>query len=263
MSSTDQPADDSAHKALPTLVEALKLGMSGPGEQRLYRTGKLPGLFAARTGTAGAAAALAVRDGYVEVVRTETKGKTATDWVRVTAKGIDLVMQRESPTRAMDELRAALQLTKDGLPAWIVQIRQGLQELANRCIEQVTATARRLEALSERIEQALEQAEAAAPKVPPDAADAFPWAQEVLTYLDRRRETGVDGACPLPELYTTIRCRHGDLSVLDYHTGLRRLHDRGLVKLIPFDGTDPLPQPEYALLDGACVYYYVSRGGAR
>lgn len=246
-------------KVQQALVEALKLGMSAIGEQRLFRTGKLPGLFAARTGVVAEAATLAVSDGYLEVVRTENKGKVSIDWVRVTAKGADLVMQRESPIRAMDELRAALQLTRDGLPAWLAELRNGLHDLSAKLIEQVSGMAQRLETLSTRIQDALDRTEATAPKVPPSAADTFPWAQEVLTYLNRRRETGLDGPCPMPELFASVRTRHAQLAVQDFHTGLRRLHDRGLLKLVPFEGLEPLPQPEYALLSGASVYYHVSR----
>ncbi|MBM4071834.1 MAG: hypothetical protein FJ271_23345 [Planctomycetes bacterium] len=254
-----QPVEAGSDKVLHTLVEALKQGMAEECEQRLYRNPKFSGLFAARSGVAGEAAALAVRDGYLDIVRTESKGKSSVDWVRITPKGVDLVMQRESPVRAMDELRAALQLTSDGLPAWLAQFRKDLQELSGKFLDQVTALSKRLDSLSDRIEEALDRTQESTPRVPAGTVESYPWAQDVLTYLNRRRESGIDGPCPLPELFGSLRARHEDLSVQDFHTGLRRLHDRALVKLIPFDGTAPLPQPEYALLDGACVYYHVGR----
>lgn len=251
-----QSASDKVQRAL---VEALKQGMAAACEQRLFRSGKLAGLFAGRNGVAGEAATLALSDGYLEIVRTESKGKFPVEWVRVTPKGVELVLQRESPARAMDELRDALQLTSVGLPAWMMQLRQGLQELSSKLTEQVMALSKRLETLSDRIQEALDRTQETTPKVPSGTAESYPWAQDVLTYLNRRRESGLDGPCPLPELFGSLRARHAGLSVQDFHTGLRRLHDRALVKLIPFDGADPLPQPEYALLDGACVYYHVGR----
>ncbi len=58
------------------LVEALHQALARGDEQRLYKSGKLEGLFPRRTGAAGDAAALALRDGLLEPLRTETKGKT-------------------------------------------------------------------------------------------------------------------------------------------------------------------------------------------
>src|SRR5436309_3448963 len=114
-------------KVTAILLEALRQGAAAGGEQRLYRSGKLPGLFAGRTTVHSELASQAVRDGLLEVVRTETKGK-----------------------------------------------------------------------------------------------------EESLT-------------------------------VKDFHVGLRRLHDRGALRLLPFEGPEGPPEPEYALLDGAAMYYFAAR----
>src|SRR5258707_4101382 len=53
------------------LLTALKLALAEPGEHRLYRGGKLAGLFASRNGPAGDAAALALRDGLFGICRSE------------------------------------------------------------------------------------------------------------------------------------------------------------------------------------------------
>src|SRR5689334_8189984 len=58
------------------LLEALKTGAASPDEQRLYRRGKLPGLFEQRTRLAGEIATQAVQDGLLEITRVETVGKT-------------------------------------------------------------------------------------------------------------------------------------------------------------------------------------------
>jgi hypothetical protein len=246
-------------KIKDVLLDALKQGMAEPGEQRLYRSGKLPGLFAGRTSANGEAATQALRDGFLEVVRTETKGKTVTEWVRVTQKGVDFLLSNESPVRAMDELRAALQMTQEGIPEWMAPIRQTLQELGSRLTEQVQAVTHRLETLSERVLEAMRRADAAATQVPEAAVNSTPWSLEAVAYLDRRREGGLLGSCPLPELFASLRAKCPELTIKEYHDGLRRLQDRSVVRLLPFDGPNELPEPEYALLDGAAVYYYVAR----
>src|SRR4051794_25908874 len=75
-------------KVTETLLVALKEGLARPGEHRLYKSGKLDGLFPGRSGANTEAAARALREGLIETVRTETKGKTIIDWVRVTPKAV-------------------------------------------------------------------------------------------------------------------------------------------------------------------------------
>src|SRR5262245_384539 len=95
----------SRDKVTDALVDALKLALTGPPEQRLYRSGKLDGLFPGRAGTNAEAAALALRDGLLEVVRTETRGKSSFDWVRLTPRGVEFLHERESPVAALHDLR--------------------------------------------------------------------------------------------------------------------------------------------------------------
>jgi len=250
----------SADKTTQALIDALKQAMAQPGEHRLYKSGKLAGLFPGRTGVNLEAAAQSLRDGFLEVVRTETKGKTPVEWVRLTQKGVDFLLSHESPVRAMDELREALQMTKEGLPAWLAQIRRGFQEQSDKVVDEVKSVLAKLESLSVRIAAALQRAEESAAKLPAEAAAAFPWAQEALAYLDRRREGGAPSPCPLPDLFAAILAKDHDLTMNAFHSGLLSMQDRGVLKLLPFAGPpEEIPEPEYALLDGATMCYYVSR----
>src|SRR5262249_36544904 len=106
------------------LLGALKRALAEPGDQRLYRGGKLAGLFASRHGPAGDAAATAIREGLFEVVRTETKGKFTTEWVRLTPKGVDYLHDHESPLAVLRELRTALNTTQAGVPVFLGQMQQ-------------------------------------------------------------------------------------------------------------------------------------------
>lgn len=249
----------SDNKTIEAILAAIKQGMSERGEQRLFRSGKLPGLFPGRSGITTAAAAEAVRDGLIEIVRSETKGKLSTDWVRVTPKGIEFLVSRESPTRAMDELRAELRATQEGIPLWLAQIRQTLNELGKRLTDEAQRISHRLEKLSERVEEGLKRAKENSPRIPDTAAAAFPWVLDAVAYLDRRKQSGISSRCSLPELFTGLSEKDVNLTLSTFHAGLRHLHDRGLVRLVPFDGPGELPEPEYALLDGPSVFYYAAR----
>ena len=87
----------STDRVMEVLLQALKSAQARPEEQRLYRSGKLAGLFGSRVGPSGEAAARALREGLLEVVRTETKGKTVLDWVRLTPAGVEFIHDNESP----------------------------------------------------------------------------------------------------------------------------------------------------------------------
>jgi len=64
----------------------------------------------------------------------------------------------------------------------------------------------------------------------------------------------------MPELFNAVRQKHTDLSVTDFHDRLRRLRDRKALSLLPFTGPpSELPEPEYALLEGATLLYYITR----
>jgi hypothetical protein len=246
-----------------TLVEALKQALAGDGEQRLYRAGKLEGLFPGRAGSGGTAAAQALREGLLEVVRTEVKGKTAIDWVRLTPRGVEFLHERESPVRALEDVRSALRTNQQAVPVWLAEMRDGLQALDERLAADARKWLQRLHALERRVDEALRRLEEATPLLPPELAAAHPWSVDALNYLDRRRQAaGASPApepCPLPELFAALTGQHPGLSVSAFHEGLRRLHDRRVLRLHPAGSRADLPQPEYALLDGAAVLYYAAR----
>jgi hypothetical protein len=247
-------------KATETLLDSLKQAMLASGDQRLFKSGKLDGLFPSKAGLNATAAAQAIRDNLLEVVRTETKGKITIEWVRITPKGVELVHHHESPTRAMDELQHALQATLDGVPVWMSGIRQELQALGNRLTEEVQNVCHRLEVLSQRVTEALGKTDSHVAPLPGDLMASIPWGVAVLDYLAKRRTGGAANDCLLPEVFRAVREQQPALTVKDFHDGLRRLHDRGALRLLPYTGAhEALPEPEYALPDGNVLYYSVAR----
>ncbi|HLJ94661.1 MAG TPA: hypothetical protein VKU02_15855 [Gemmataceae bacterium] len=247
-------------KLTEILVDALKLALAEPGEQRLFKSGKLPGLFAGKTGLNAEAAARALRDGLLEVVRTEAKGKTTAEWVRITPRAMEFLHQQESPVQALKDLRTILQTNQEAIPLWLSEMQHQLQSLGHHLAEEAQRWTHRLDALGEQVEAALRRAEAAGPQLPNGMAAETPWAVDALAYLDHRRTGGAAKDCPLPELFAALRDRHTDLSLNAFHEGLRRLHDRHALQLLPFTGSpSEMTEPEYALLDGPNLFYFVSR----
>jgi hypothetical protein len=150
-------------------------------------------------------------------------------------------------------------MTQDGIPVWMGELRKELQAMGQRLTEEAGKITRRIDALSLRVIDELDRARAAAPKLPADIAGIVPWGPQALDYLDKRKATGVVNYCPLPELFAALRQIQAELTITDFHAGLRRLHDRGVLRLLPYEGPDEVPEPEYMLLDGVATYYYVTR----
>ncbi len=243
-----------------TLMTALKEALLDPGgEHRLFKSGKLEGLFPGKTGSAGEAAARAKRDGLFEVVRTETKGKTVLDWVKLTPRGVEFVHAQESPVHALHELRDTLRANQHAVPIWLDDMRAHLAALDQRLALDAQKWVQRLTALTLRVEATLKSLEDAKPAIPPELTAAKPWIIDAVNYLDRRRESGAQGDCPLPELFNALAPLHSTLSIGAFHDGLKQLRERRVLRLSPAARLTDLPRPEFALLRDGEVLYYAAR----
>ncbi len=114
------------------LLAALKQALAAGAEQRLVKSGKLDGLFPGRVGAAGAAAARALDEGLLEVVRTEVRGKAEFEWVRLTPRGVEFLHEHESPVHALHELRDTLRANQQAIPVWLADIRAAASR--TRCV---------------------------------------------------------------------------------------------------------------------------------
>ena len=242
------------------LVAALRQALAGPEEHRLYRAGKLDGLFANRVGVAGAAAARALAEGLLSPTRTETRGKIHIEWVRLTPSGVDFLHQHESPVRALEEVRHALRANREALPEWLADMRATLAAVDERLAADARKWTERLDGLTRRVEDALRRLESERPLLPPEVGDAYPWSVDALNYLDRRKTGGALSDCPLPELFAALSRTHPGLSVGPFHEGLRPpARPPGAPPPPRRRRHDPPTHPEFALFDGGrrC---YTTRG---
>lgn len=234
------------------LLEALKAGALHAGEMRLYQRGRLPGLFGQRTRLNAEVAAEAIGEGWLEQTRTETVGKATVEWVRVTRKGLDHLLRSESPARALDELRSVLALNQQGIPAWVAEMHGRLDALTSAFAAEIAAIRERLDHLADRVGTSLDHLEAPAP-------NTIRWIQDALAIMHERQQVGLGERCVLADLFTSLKEKHGDLTIRDFHQGLKRMHEQRLLTLLPDLPNGAAPGPECALLDGPVVYYYVGR----
>lgn len=240
------------------LLEALRRGLADTGEHRLFKSGKLDGLFPAKTGPSGDAAAEALREGFLERVRTEVKGKISIDWVRLAPLGVDYIYRHDSPRAVLEEMRGLMSEAKSGVPGWLQAILQELQTLSKTFGDEMLRYLKRIDALTKRVEEALRRVDAGVPMLAEPMQALIPWGHDALVYLDRRKQTGTTEPCPLPELYAAVRKGH-TLTISDFQKGLKRLADNRALTLLPFAGNGHIPEPEFAMPDGAHMLYLASR----
>jgi hypothetical protein len=241
------------------LVETLARAVAVPGEHRLYRSGKLDGLFPGKTGFSAEAAQRAVREGLLQRTRLETKGKTEIEWVTLTPAGVEFLHEHQSPVQALHALRVVLRANQEAIPSWLAEMRSILRNVESRLTGEANDAQQRLAALEKRVADTLQRLEAASPMVPPEILQSTPWAIDALNYLDRRRGAGAAHDCPLPELFTAVVANRPALGLAEFHEGLRRLHRRRALRLRPAQSSEQITRPEFALLEEASVCYYAVR----
>lgn len=248
---TQTPPTDDA-RLIEYHLGALRRALAEPGEHRLYRAGKLPGLFPVRSGVCIDAALNALTDNHLETVRTEAKGRQLTEWVRITPAGVAFVHKHDSPQAVLRELRETLGTTRDGVPLWMHAALEEVTGLQSRFQRQAELMIRRLDQLAERVESALRRLDAEA--LPTAVAD-LPWSQVVWDHLDRRRQAGATKPCSLRELFQVASRDDPTLTLHAFHTGLLRAAEARILQLHEGDADDP----EFALFHGNRAYDAASR----
>jgi len=241
-----------------TLLEALREALTISSEQPIFKAGNRAGLFSGRTGVHAEAADRAKREGLLEIVRTEVKGKATIEWARITPAGVNFLYEHESPLDVLSDLRELLQNNQHALPVWLGQMQAALEQLSARLSQEAQRWSEQLEALQNRVTEALQRAGTSGSNLSNGMLSAVPWATEALAYLDRRAVADNAGPCTLRELFAALKPVHADLSLASFHAGLRRLQDGRIVRLLPA-ANGALSEPEYALLDGGALLYFVSR----
>ncbi len=250
------PSSAADERRRELILDAVKAALADGGEHRLFRSGKLAGLFPSKAGTSSEAALLALREGLLETIRTEMKGKIVVEWVKAAPKAVAYLHDHDSPKAVLRELKQLLDTTKAGVPAWMEEARREVEQISSRFESRAAAMLASLDDLSRRVEAALRRAEAARPAVAESVGKVVPWALAALEYLDRRAESGPAGDCTLPELFHAVRVLVPELALPEFLDGVRRLHDVRALRLEP---AEEMSEPEYAVVVEGKLCYAVQR----
>ena len=248
-----------AERRTELLLDAVKAAIAAPGEHRLFRFGRLAGLFPSRAGLSAEAAGMALRMGLLETVRSEVRGKLIVEWVQATTKAVAYVHENDSPKSVLRELKEVLEATRDGVPIWMKEAKAELADISYRFERRASALLKRLDEVADRVDAALRRADAKAPTVAEPVARVVPWAVDALEYLDHRDDGGAAAPCPLPELYQAVRARFPELPLTSFQDGVRRLHDLRAVRLAE---SDMMAEPEHAVVADGKLMYAATRRAA-
>jgi hypothetical protein len=234
-----------ADKSAPLILEALGRAVADPAGLALHGNKNLPGLFPA-TAAARQAAQRCKDEGYLRVLRTETRGKTACEVCAITEKGLAFLLSQVSPRQVLEDFVRSLEDRRSQVGELVAAARQ---------------TQATFDGLRETVEKVLQQLgkpqQAVGESVGLNGADA--WKGTVLSYLSQWQTARPSEDCPLPELYRQARQLAPTLTIGHFHDGLRRLHDQEQIYLHPWTGPlYDLPEPPYALLIGHEIAYYAS-----
>jgi len=240
-----------ADKSTQLVLDALSRAVAEPAGVPLHGGKSANGLFAT-TAPAKQAAQRCKEDGYLRVLRNETRGKSVQEICAVTEKGLAYLLSQVSPKQVLEDLVRALEARQAQVSELVGAARQ---------------TQTNLDALKAVTEKVLAQVQS--PKAQPAGVNGATaaaqrngsetWTAALLTHLAQWQTSGATEDCPLPELYRRTRQAAPALTIGHFHDGLRQLYQHEQIYLHPWTGPlYDLPEPPFALLVGHEIAYYAS-----
>ncbi len=230
-------------KLQPALLAGLTAAFASPSECLLISSRTQPGLFPS-TAAGKSAASICQEAGWLNVIRTESKGKSVNTFVSLSQAGMEYLLTQTNPKPLLEAIQAQLQQSESTLS----ELRERLQN----CLQQIQT----LRNKTEQVEQIAGSTVTHAKVAMPD------WESTINGYLVNRQVSRPAEDCPLTELYNHARQHVPQLSVGTFHDGIRRLQAKHEIDLQPWTGSlHEMPEPELALMQGHSVAYYASARG--
>jgi hypothetical protein len=233
-----------ADKPTQLILEALARAAAHPEGLPLHSGKGAPGLFAATS--AGKLAAQRCKEvGYLRTVTSEPRAKSPIEISAITEKGLAYLLDQVSPKQVLEDFLRALEGRKNQL---------------DQVLDSVRKMQSSLEGLKTTAEAVLHQIQAPGASGPaPSSNGCDPIPHEIETYLRHWHDSGATGDCALPELYRRVQQSAPQLTIGQFHDGLRRLKEQQRIYLHPWTGPlHELPEPGIALLAGHEIAYYAS-----
>lgn len=237
-----------ADKSQQLIIDALHRAASAGAGMPLFASRNIQGLFTASA--PGKKAAQFCKDqGYLQVLRTETKGKATHDVCAISEKGLAFLLAEQSPKLVLESLVRALQQQCSRVDD-IASVLQANQEALES-----------LKGIAERVLQQFQRGSPAAtpPPVSTNGNGKPSCASVLLERLQQWHDAGALGDCPLPHLYRHLVEKQPHTTVGQFHDLLRQLHEEHRLYLHPWTGPlYEIPDPKLALMVGHEIAWYAS-----
>ena len=253
-----------ADKSSRLIRDALSRAAVEPEGCALVASKSEPGLFPG-TSPARIAAERCKSEGYLQVVRTESKGKSAREICVLTDKGREYLVRHSNPREVLEDLVRVLESRQTDVETLVnaaEKMRQSLDKMQGVVAEM---TSRMLEPNPVTLNGSLANgvpmngsALLLAPPPPSATTATDSLIAEIKAKLAEWHVAGGSEDCPLPELYRRLETA-GNTSIGQFHDSLRQLYDDRMIYLHPWTGPlYALPEPAFALLVGHEIGYYAS-----
>ncbi len=252
-----------ADKSKRLIRDALSRAAAEPDGCALLAGKTEPGLFPP-TAIARVAAERCKNEGYLQVVRTEAKGKISREICALTDKGRHYLLRQADPREVLEDFVRVLesrQADVGALAESVQKVQQSLQGIQAAVVEILPRVAESSPSRNGTKHNGVSMNGSALLTAPPPptasmATDAL--IAEVKAKLAEWHAAGASEDCPLPELYRRLETA-GRTSIGQFHDCLRQLHDDRMIYLHPWTGPlYALPEPAFALLVGHEIGYYAS-----
>jgi hypothetical protein len=252
-----------ADKSIPLILEALSQAAADPSGVPLHGNKAKPGLFGG-SAAAKKAAQHCKEQNWLRVVRTEKRGQFEVEFCAITEEGLAYLISELSPKQVLEELVRALESRQQQVSALVASVHQ-----TQASLDMLRATADKIlrtfgtaplpgtirnNGTATLHNGTLTHGHAAA-----QIAGADHWQSVALACLNQWQAAHPTEDCSLPELYRQTQQSASDLTVGQFHDGLRCLYDQGTIYLHPWTGPlCDLPEPSLVLMVGHEIAYYVS-----
>jgi hypothetical protein len=246
-------------KATQTEPMALEALTGLLGESRvLHGSAKSPGVFKGASAGDKTAAQFALEKGWLEKTgQTLGKGKSAKDLYRITPAGLQAVLARADPTSVLQKLQESLGSVEKTL-AEALRPLESLSQLKSavaQALERIKPID--LDAVTRKLAET-RQPSAPAANLPDSRPTTNAWGEEVVRLAAEQKQRHAFQRLTLPQLYERLRATHPNLTLGEFHDGLRRLQDEKRIRLGPYtQALATLDDPRNALFLDREVKYYV------
>jgi len=255
-------------------LTALAAFLGDPTPRILHGSKKAPGVFAAAGAKEKAAANLCLERGWLQPTGLfEGTGKSRKETYRITAEGVQAVLSRTdssaqlaSLNAGLEKLAAAVNGTAQNIETQVGKLLDEFQTSVRQALKPLEAVAalpdvqRNIVQVLERVQPPdvatlLQKLSAVGPTSQPARAD---WKEDVIRLATEQKQKNPFQLLTLPQVFEQLRVRHANLSLSEYHDGLRDLHRAHRIRLGPYtQALATLDDGQNALYLDREVKYYV------